>query len=530
MSFLFENTTTAPSPTRTTPAPTTTPSPSYPFTPGERPRPGRRPRPKGNSPATAPSPTRTTPAPTTTPSPSYPFTPGERPRPGRRPRPKGFYEGEENLSVRSFFNKRLNRRKLKESFKNTQSKILTNSKFNFTDLNYFLNEEIDTGEYQDLIYPSRRRNIEELGDIGIEDIVRSLTVDEKKYLDVISSKRYQELCRDLKDYLDIDISEGKNVPQLFGILSNLLYEISSIEENKKKELEEIALEAVLNLPEFEKVKYLVDRDELFIKAELTSGHLTLDAPDMDIGSDYESDTDEDSGIEGGLDEEEEIDMELFDLFNNIDQEVINRKFANYLAAGAALNKRKLVYLIKDKLDKIEKDLFKKYIMIMTLGEFLFWTYPEFDDEDASSIGLAGTESLAEDDYDIVAEAKIFPILIHEIIKGVMDYRLHFALPKDDKAYRRTVQKADRFKYETYALMLGSELEKAIRSYFNYQDLKYYPDVVADITNLLDDEKREILSNTARGKELVNGLINKYKDLYDEYDKQQSKYDYDSGNY
>lgn len=387
----------------------------------------------------------------------------------------------------------------------------------FNEVIKVLAEAIDTGEYADVIDYVKKTNIEELGDIGIEEIVKDLTVDEKKYLEVISGERYQDLCRDLERYLNIRVDENISLPTLFGILQQLVREIISIEKNYTSELEEIALNVVLSLPEFEKFKQLVDDGELKIRVTLDP----LGGIQFRMGEPEDLD----------LQPEEELDFELFDLFNDIDQEVINRKFANYLITGSAQNKSKLVFMIKEQLDQLDEGLFSKYLMIMAVSDFLFWVAPSNDDVD-----IQGFESLADDDgnegerVDVNAVGKIFPILVHELVKGLMEYRLHFALPTDPDIYDKVIKKADQFKYEDYQLMLGSQLDKAVRSYFSRNDIKYYPDVVSDIVNLPNIDKQAILTKTPKGREIVDSLIAKYKSQYEEYEKERARYEYDMDEY
>jgi len=244
------------------------------------------------------------------------------------------------------------------------------------------------------------------GDEIINKLLPELSSEEKSYLELITDDEYNRILSRLEQYTGKKASELK-LPGFVSIAMQALNDILKIERSYKKRLEELAVEVVLNLPEFEMVKDAVEEGELKIEAK-------LDTPTL---ADFKL---EKKSV--NLTPEEEFNRLLASAFR--EELSIKRRFANLLITGGAVNKFYLFNMVKDELDKIDPTLVNKYGIVAVLAELGYWVTP-FGLE---KIGLEGGARAGVvkvkpegDIYVIEAKAIIFPYLIHEIVKGIYEW-------------------------------------------------------------------------------------------------------------
>jgi len=172
--------------------------------------------------AEAPAPTIEPPTkPTAPPAPTKPTTrpnPLRPTRPGIAPRPKAL-----SHDVQAFLNQRKG-----------------------------VSEAIDTGEMPDFIDPSKRAKIENEKDY-VEQILPDLGPDADRYLEIITSESYQQNIKRVAYYLGVNVNEIQskfpNYPTMIMLAFKTLNDIKRAESNLKSQLEQIAVDVVLDLPE-----------------------------------------------------------------------------------------------------------------------------------------------------------------------------------------------------------------------------------------------------------------------------------------
>jgi hypothetical protein len=93
--------------------------------------------------------------------------------------------------------------------------------------------------------------------------------------------------------------------------------------------------------------------------------------------------------------------------------------------------------------------------------------PEDDDEDGEE---GGEEGQSESDTVIKAQGLIFPILCHEIIKGIEESKGRHGLPKEPGMRQKVQQQVDTLANEPMQLRIGPEIVEKIR--FALPDLMF----------------------------------------------------------
>ena len=137
----------------------------------------------------------------------------------------------------------------------------------------------------------------------------------------------------------------------------------------------------------------------------------------------------------------------------------------------------------------------------------------------SGEGVQGSEEVDDttDPPTIKAKGLFFPVLVHELIKGVYEVLGTSGLPDDPKAADMVMGQTDTLPYEIWDLRLGPVIWDKFKS--SYPD-KIYEDDMREIQNYLfsrfsalsTDEffevARLIISGSDEGKQIVSKILRK----------------------
>jgi len=333
------------------------------------------------------------------------------------------------------------------------------------------------------------------GDEIINKLFPKLSSEEKSYLELVTSDEYNRMLSRLEQYTGKRASELK-LPGFVSIAMQALNDILEIEHSYKKRLEGLAVEVVLNLPEFEMVKDAVEGEELRIEAR-------LDTPTLaDFRLEKRSEN---------LTPEEEFNKLLASAFR--EELSIKRRFANLLITGGAVNKFYLFNVVKDELDKIDPTLINKYGIVAVLAELGYWVTP-FGIE---KIGLkggarAGVEKVKPegDAYTIEAKAIIFPYLIHEIVKGIYEW---LSLAKEFQA----IMGKEEIEDETRDMLAGPGVYRKIVGMIPADKQNMIPLIWRKLLTRSSEEIRNVL---AGDDTLIKQLTREAEDEWQAYKKER----------
>lgn len=304
--------------------------------------------------------------------------------------------------------------------------------------------------------------------------------DEMHFEEKLLSKRFSDVVNNYKRQFD---SETANPVEAMSNLLPLLKDTISIESKYKKELEDIAIELIKN-------EYDITDDDIEIHAELTNkidlNNVQKNPSPIII---------------------DDMNFENHDSLINANKEVYKRRFINCLTQGASKKGHNMFHLIDDKLTKLNPTLLNKYAKIMAIADYGFLI------NDTSSAKTAGgkVEVSFENDKPIIyAQALTFPVLIHELVKGVMEILSANGLPSDEKLTEYVLGKADYLNAEHWDMILGPSLWERFTDCIDPEhfDIKHH--IYSDLISLPVDEfnsvMREIMLGSNEGKSKIREIV------------------------
>jgi hypothetical protein len=280
----------------------------------------------------------------------------------------------------------------------------------------------------------------------------------------------------------------------FPMMMQLIQRAEEVESAHKEELEAMAIEIVKQIWGV--------TDELNFNADLTS------EPDFELE---------------GYEPEEEDDTELTP---EEKKHADKRVTMNIMTHGAAQHQMlSLHHMIDAALKKIDPQLVQIYDKIAKSLEFSHWGIPlEFVMQQQGQQGgevkiqwPEGEESEEDDGGEITvnAKAQIFPILIHELSKGVMEVLTAHGLPQDPALLKKVYKYADRPEHEFFHFLVGPEVW---RRFLKVVGKRKLPEVIQLLATQEPDDVHKIIGtiidHPEKAEELIDAMGNteEYEDI------------------
>ena len=329
---------------------------------------------------------------------------------------------------------------------------------------------------------------------------------------LIASKRFKDVVEKVKRYTGVQEVSQNQLMNLQMMMMQAVQKVKQIESNNEGYLEQLAVDLVkqeMSLPD----------DAFQYDVELTSMPGQIDMSGMK--TDSEELDDEDVVEQFGVSEDEaEDDLENFmAAFEVFDLEKAKRRFINSLIQGASKKGHYMFHLVEEQLNTINPELLNLYGVLMSINDLLYWILPDQMVMNAaqSGQGMEGKEEVDEttDPPTIKAKGLFFPILVHELVKGVYEVMGTQGLPDDPKAADMVMSQTDTLPYEIWDLRLGPVIwEKFTQAYPD----KLYEDDMREIQNYLFSRfsalsteqffelAKEILSGSEDGKKAVRAMV------------------------
>ena len=217
----------------------------------------------------------------------------------------------------------------------------------------------------------------------------------------------------------------------------------------------------------------------------------------------------------------EEEQEAADRLQKLDLERQKRRFINSLIQGSSKKALYLYHMVDEKLNEIDPDLVNLYSLLMSVNDLMYWIMPDMDMRMAAGEGEslgAGREELdlETDPPTIKAEGALFPILVHELFKGVMEYVSAHGLPSDPDFAEDVIGMEDTLPAEIWDLRLGPVIwEKFMEAYpqelitnddsRRIQNYLYFRIVSLEAEEFLNLAKK-MLEGGEEGKRLVQKLV------------------------
>jgi hypothetical protein len=347
----------------------------------------------------------------------------------------------------------------------------------------------------------------------------------KNFQEVLASERYKQLMTTLRRYVgDVPAVKGqdRNLMSLQVTLMNAHNTIVQVESNHREELERLAVEVVMKemgIPEGS-----IEFDAKIIgMGEVTTDDFNRDGDDEENPEEVDVDNDIDLGVE----------VELFNELQNLDVEKAKRRLINGIIQGAANKGHFMYHLVPEKIGRItgNPNLIELYGIMMSINDLSYW---QLSDETIKGMGSsgAGKEQVERpEDEDgtakVIARGINFPVLVHELIKGVLELFAIQGRPEDEDAYDEVESSEDTLEKEMWDLRLGPAIWDRLRTQFpedivideNKRELQNY--LLVEIFKLPAKKflvfMREVLQGTDKGKRLMNELMDGINKMFNDQD-------------
>lgn len=313
-----------------------------------------------------------------------------------------------------------------------------------------------------------------------------------KFLVFLVNEHYEGL---LSHFDSIDIDELRQE------LSNSMSECKQIERNNKEALEKLCGDLV---------------NELF---QIPSDTISIDMKLVDKV---------DVKQERLVPERVDYSFEDIDDINSLSAEIYKRRLLNAIIVGASMFYGEMVDSYKKELSHINKRLIYLYKKIMTINDILlFHTKQDIraKQEDGGRVDVYLSDSSMP--VRIEAQGIIFPVLLQETIKGILELSISHGLPSDRTKAQYITSKSDFKLAEIWDQRLGLPLWKRINNVVKHNgdnSIELGLNFLLMELSMLPPSKfnpimQEIFANTTSGQKLIGKLS-----MHIKYQKEQDDFD------
>ena len=344
---------------------------------------------------------------------------------------------------------------------------------------------------------------------------------DRDFVELVSSKRFKDSVEKVRMAMgDTRTIQGGNaLMQLMMTVGQAMQRLVMIQSQNKEELEDLAVELVvkeLGIPEG-----AMQFDAQLVMQPMGAAEGMKSEPEMPS--------------------EEEVE-ELMGDIENFNLERAKRRFINSLIQGAAFKGGHMYNLVRDEINDINPQLMNLYAVTQALMEHAYWIFPDMERMAGSGGGQMGqSEFDAETDPPTVkAKAVTFPLLVHELVKGVYEVFGTHGLPDDPRQAEMVLGAEDSLPSEIWDSRLGPVFwEKFVATYpmeLFEDDMKHIQHYLFMRFSALSANEfmklaKLILSDDPKGQQIIQQMVNEivkelkeqdYKDAMGDEDEDEDE--------
>lgn len=305
--------------------------------------------------------------------------------------------------------------------------------------------------------------------------------DETSFEQKIMGERFSEVTNRYKRAYGVNTI---NPAQVISEMMPLVRTTMELEANHRKELEDLAVKMI-------REEYDMPEDVVEINAVLTK----------------------DISIEGtkknATPQKYKMEFESHAEMVNANDEVYKRRFINAMTQGAAKKCNHMFHLVEDEVGNLEPKLNGIYSKLMSSADYMYYLVPNMDE--GINGGVVRVKFPNKDNPKLVidAQAMVFPVLIHELVKGVMEILSAHGLPKKQLG-EYVISKADFLSAEPWDMRMGPALWGRFTDMIDADDfnLKHhiYSELVALPVKEFNEKMKEIMAGTKEGKKIIKDIV------------------------
>ena len=323
--------------------------------------------------------------------------------------------------------------------------------------------------------------------------------EEEKFIINLVSETFQEVSEKvgIDDYVSLK-----------GELSKILTECKKLERNNIQALEELCGRIVNDMFE-------IPKDTLKIEMHI------VDRVDTSKQRMFPEKTSNDFSFD-----------DIEDM-NHLTDEVYKRRMLNALVSGAGMYYMNFIGNYIKEIFEINSDLPSLYKKMIDYNNLLLYyekdTLNTEKDTDGGKVDVIVSSKL--ECPTIKAEALLFPILVEETIRGILELAISRGLPKKLDKAKYVISKSDFKLAEVWDMRLGFALwnviEKSVESCgFDMMEIgiNFFLMEIAEMDcDEFNNSLKEIFAGTKNGKRILTDIVericyNKDKDDFDDYIK------------
>ena len=404
-----------------------------------------------------------------------------------------------------------------------------------------LKEQLDYGNRPERMDPSLERKLASPDSLYAQNPALKKGVADVQRL---VSQRFGKVADKLKEVTGIQNINSKQIQQMIYMEQMAkLQNIMRIEAAHKDELIQLAIDASLEEGEVPEGWYQIE------------GHLGEQPSTDDFR--YQPEEPEDDEEE---DDEEKLEIPSFNVEDLTDEEELElekhkRNIINAIIQGAAKRGHYIFQKpdVKARLDAIDPSLYRDYLGIMAINDFMYFTMEQMIEmmsqtgqgvagkvslDDADDEGEEGEEGSGEEQPDtkIVAEGLIFPILCHEIIKGLEEAKGRHGHSKNPDIREKVRGAVDVLSNEPMQLRIGPEIveklrhampneifEESNKGLINWFHILLYQipaqEFLEIIGNTISEDESKVKKATARFREIMKEAM-EMKEEFEDYKEEE----------
>jgi len=304
------------------------------------------------------------------------------------------------------------------------------------------------------------------GDTPLKKIPLPSTGEEpnKNFQELLASDRYRQVVAKVREYTGVEtpMQGEQGVMPLAQMMMSAHNEIVQTEAAHREELERLAVELVMK------------------EMGIPEGALQFDAKIVGMGEiDTQNFNREIEQQQPNIDPVD-IEQDLMSDLESMTMEKAKRRLINNMIQGASKKGHYMYHYVADKIREITGSdrIINQYGILMSINDTLYW---QLSDETMKMMmggaggggSVGGKEEVKRNTEPptIVARGLNFPILVHELIKGVMELFAIQGRPTDEEgnedteAWSEIEGSEDTLEKEMWDLRLGPAIWDRVRRQF-----------------------------------------------------------------
>ena len=202
---------------------------------------------------------------------------------------------------------------------------------------------------------------------------------------------------------------------------------------------------------------------------------------------------------------------------DFDQKVRKREIVQALTQGTAWDTGfNYIYVVKSSIDSIDPRLFDEYKKFVEGASAYYWGNTDELESMASRASgrVAYADVRIEGDVVVIeAVAPSFPLLMHELVKGVEMYKNRISLPKDQDTRQALLKLTDTHKGEIQSMNYGRQLLSKLRDLLadiNEYEIEMEPEVTYLMMKMPEAQFLQLWDDIISGNNSV--AKNKLRDI------------------